>query len=49
MVTHKLRDNSNEICGFSECGKALHLTGGSGSVNWKDVDCKHCLKHRGKK
>ncbi len=50
MVTHKLKNQSkNGRFAFTECGKALHLTGGYAVDDWDDVECKNCLKHQGEK
>ena len=45
MTIHKLR-NENGAFAFSECGKALHITGGQATRDWKDVTCKRCLKKK---
>lgn len=47
QVTHKLKKGYGRFA-YSECGKGLHLTGGRGTPDWKDVTCKHCLKHKEK-
>jgi len=49
MVVHKLRRESKDgQYGFSACGKALHLIGGTATKSWNAVTCKHCLKHQKK-
>ena len=44
MKIHKLTKSSTEAFGFTECGKNLTFSGGQGSKDWEDVDCKVCLK-----
>ena len=43
MKIHKLR---NTATSFTECDKCLHLSGGYTTDNWKDVNCKMCLKKK---
>lgn len=47
MVIHKIKDTENKkIYPFTECNKALHLTGGLGSYTWERVTCKRCINKR---
>lgn len=47
MVVHKLKYNGKG--GFTECNKCITFTGGQGSTDWNDVDCKRCLKNENQK
>ena len=44
MAVHKIRKQDKSFA-FSECGKALHLVGGTAVKEWENTTCKNCLNH----